>query len=215
MRERQGRRVRRTSIVARRSRPRFDYVGSFRAVEGQERRVASPQRPGMGKLMMFITKCRCPAGRFCAAWVQLALPFLESMVPALDRPRRRRPIPSAGSASSSCRSASGPGSWTPTMSGAGFELSPILKPLEPFRNQMTWSRICASAGRPRRHRSAAWLTGTSEADDRRRRARGHVDRSGRRASRLARTRCFRRSSWRPRISPATSAAATAVTPART
>jgi hypothetical protein len=27
--------------------------------------------------------------------------------------------------------------WTPTTTGSGFEISPILKPLEPFKNHLT------------------------------------------------------------------------------
>ena len=42
----------------------------------------------------------------------------------------------AASARSSCRWASGPSHWTPATTGAGFEFSPILKPLEPFRDHV-------------------------------------------------------------------------------
>ena len=48
--------------------------------------------------------------------------------------QRRRRTRSAGSAPSSCRSASGRDYWTPKTVGADFEFTPILKPLEPFRS---------------------------------------------------------------------------------
>ena len=90
----------------------------------------------------------------------LALPFLEAMAPAL--------IPTANAAANPKQRRFGvamvplgerPGYWTPKGVGANFEFSPILKPLEPFRNHMTViSNLCnpldghaVSVG--------AWLTG--------------------------------------------------------
>ena len=69
--------------------------------------------------------------------VGLALPLLDAMVPArtlLAQTRRGRPR--RGSGSSTCRTAP---SWTsgrPLPSAAGFEFTPILKPLEPFRDRL-------------------------------------------------------------------------------
>ncbi|HEY0964010.1 MAG TPA: DUF1552 domain-containing protein, partial [Pseudomonadales bacterium] len=66
------------------------------------------------------------------AGVALALPMLESMIPASAR--------AAESGASRTRFASIyiphgaiPRSWVPAAEGRNFELSPTLKPLEPFR----------------------------------------------------------------------------------
>jgi hypothetical protein len=90
----------------------------------------------------------------------LALPFLDAMTPAL--------IPSARAAANPKQRRFGvamvplgerPGYWTPRTVGANFEFSPILKPIEGFRNHITVvSNLCnpldghaVSVG--------AWLTG--------------------------------------------------------
>jgi len=90
----------------------------------------------------------------------LALPFLEAMAPAL--------IPTAKAAANPKQRRFGvamvplgerPGYWTPKGVGANFEFSPILKPLEGFRDHVTVvSNLCnpldghaVSVG--------AWLTG--------------------------------------------------------
>src|SRR5215470_14946648 len=87
----------------------------------------------------------------------LALPFLEAMVPsarAAAKPVRRFLtfyVPNGMAMEY----------WSPKGEGASFELSPILQPLAPFRNQMlvlsglhsTWNYIHAGA-------SGSFLTGT-------------------------------------------------------
>ena len=86
---------------------------------------------------MFITKKHLPRRTFLRGMgATLALPLLDAMVPArtLLAQDRRQPGVRA-SDSSTCRTAR---SWTsgrrrPT--GAGFEFTPILKPLEPFRDR--------------------------------------------------------------------------------
>jgi hypothetical protein len=82
---------------------------------------------------MFITKMHLPRRTFLRGMgVTLALPFLESMVPARTL-----------LAQTAARGASRLGfvyiphgaimnRWTPATEGAGFEFTPILKPLEPF-----------------------------------------------------------------------------------
>ena len=61
-------------------------------------------------------------------------------VPRRDGSRRdgagedRRAAGRFGLAPCSCRWASGPSHWTPATTGAGFEFSPILKPIERFRD---------------------------------------------------------------------------------
>ena len=82
---------------------------------------------------MFITRMHIPRRTFLRGMgVTLALPFLESMVPARTL-----------LAQTAARGASRLGfvyiphgaimkEWTPATEGAGFEFTPILKPLEPF-----------------------------------------------------------------------------------
>jgi hypothetical protein len=91
----------------------------------------------------------------------LALPFLEAMAPAL--------MPTAKAAANPRQRRFGvamvplgerPGYWTPKTAGANFEFSPIMKPLEGFRDHVTVvSNLCnpldghaVSVG--------AWLTGS-------------------------------------------------------
>jgi hypothetical protein len=94
--------------------------------------------------------------------IAMGLPFLEAMSPALvatakaaANPKQRRfgvaMVPLGER----------PGYWTPNTTGANFEFSTILKPLEPFRDHMTViSNLCnpidghaVSVG--------AWLTGST------------------------------------------------------
>src|SRR5215471_15059096 len=86
---------------------------------------------------MFITKKHLSRRTFLrGAGATLALPFLDSMVPAL-------------SAQSKTAASAGPrlgfvyvphgaimDRWTPKTEGAGFEFTPILKPLEPYRDRL-------------------------------------------------------------------------------
>ena len=63
-------------------------------------------------------------------------------------------------------------SWTPTAAGAGFDLSPTLKVLEPFRDSMVViSNLKRAGGQAEMHAAAAsgWLSGAvpkrTEAED--------------------------------------------------
>ena len=88
--------------------------------------------------MAFITKAHLSRRTFLrGAGVTLALPLLESMIPAATllgqtaaRPRTRFGaiyFPHGAIMSQ----------WTPAAEGAGFELTPILQPLKPFYSQIT------------------------------------------------------------------------------
>jgi hypothetical protein len=92
----------------------------------------------------------------------LALPFLDAMVPAFA-PRAR----AAGKTAHRFLAFYVPNGmamehWTPTGEGSAFELSPVLEPLAPFRDQMlvlsglkaNWNYIHAGA-------SGSFLTGTT------------------------------------------------------
>jgi hypothetical protein len=100
----------------------------------------------------------------------LALPLLDAMVPALT--------PTVGTAAAPVRRFGAvfvpmgerPSHWTPTTTGAGFEFSPILKPIESFRDQVI---VVSNLDRPLAGTHAVstgtWLTGSApkrtEAED--------------------------------------------------
>jgi hypothetical protein len=100
----------------------------------------------------------------------LALPLLDAMVPALT--------PTVGTAAAPVRRFGAvfvpmgerPSHWTPSTTGVGFEFSPILKPIEPFRDQVI---VVSNADRPLAGTHAVstgtWLTGSApkrtEAED--------------------------------------------------
>src|SRR5437867_9806419 len=67
----------------------------------------------------------------------LALPLLDGMVPALTALSRTAAIPVRRFGVVYLPNGVVIKKWTPGTEGAGFVFSPILKPLEPFRNQLT------------------------------------------------------------------------------
>ena len=86
---------------------------------------------------MFITKKHLPRRMFLkAAGVSVALPLLESMIPAQTLLRK-----TAGTGASRVGFVYVPhgaimDQWTPSKEGTGFEFPRILKPLEPFRDHV-------------------------------------------------------------------------------
>src|ERR1044072_2212995 len=89
---------------------------------------------------MFITKRHIPRRTFLrGVGTTLALPFLESMLPA------QTPLSQTASAPGSVKRFLGiwhphgdaPGYWNRLQEGKDFEFSFITKPLEPFRNHVT------------------------------------------------------------------------------
>ena len=91
----------------------------------------------------------------------LALPFLDAMTPALALAAQRRARAAHRFLTFYVPNGMAMEYWTPTGEGSTFELSPILQPFEPYRNQMlvlsgihaNWVAIHAGA-------SGAFLTGT-------------------------------------------------------
>ena len=88
---------------------------------------------------MFITKKHIPRRTFLrGAGTTLALPFLESMLPA------QTPLSKTAAGPGAVRRFLGiwhphgaaPGYWSPLQEGKDFEFSFITKPLEPFRNHV-------------------------------------------------------------------------------
>src|SRR5512144_3005392 len=87
---------------------------------------------------MFVTRKHLPRRTFLRGMgVTMALPLLDAMIPAgtllaqtAARPRARLGFVYVPHGAIMDR-------WTPATEGAGFEFSPILKPLEPFRDRLT------------------------------------------------------------------------------
>jgi hypothetical protein len=106
--------------------------------------------------MLITKKCISRRAILRGAGAAMALPFLESMMPALTAapdPRRRLGIVFIPLGER-------PGYWTPSEAGADFEFTPILQPLEPLRNYMTLvSELCDPLD-GHAVTVAAWLTGS-------------------------------------------------------
>ena len=86
---------------------------------------------------MLITKKHLPRRTFLRGMgVTLALPLLDSMIPAqtLTRKTAAGPLPRLGFVYVPHGAIMD--KWTPATEGTGFEFSPILKPLEPFRDRL-------------------------------------------------------------------------------
>jgi hypothetical protein len=92
---------------------------------------------------MFITKRALPRRTFLrGVGASLSLPLLDAMVPALSALAQTpaNPVKRLGFVylpNGVARNFTGINYWTPTGEGTGFELSPILSPLAPYRNRLT------------------------------------------------------------------------------
>ena len=81
---------------------------------------------------MVITKLALPRRTFIRGMgTTLALPFLDAMVPAMSARAKGAPLFAAIYVGNGANMFD----WTPPTEGVEFEFSPILKPLEPFRNR--------------------------------------------------------------------------------
>jgi len=86
---------------------------------------------------MLITKKHLPRRTFLRGMgVTLALPLLDSMIPAQTLTRNTAAAPSPRLGFVYVPHGAIMDQWTPSTEGAGFEFSPILKPLEPFRDRL-------------------------------------------------------------------------------
>ncbi len=98
---------------------------------------------------MFITKKHLSRRTFLrGAGVTLTLPFLEAMVPAQTPLVHTAANPNAKFGFIYVPMGSIMKQWTPEQEGAGFEFSPILKPLEPFRNNVIVVTGLHNSGEP-------------------------------------------------------------------
>src|ERR1700682_2676546 len=87
---------------------------------------------------MFITKKHIPRRTFLrGVGVTLALPLLDSMVPAQTPLSKTAAAPVRRSVGIWHPHGAAPGYWSPLQEGSNFEFSFITKPLEPFRNRVT------------------------------------------------------------------------------
>ena len=85
---------------------------------------------------MFIAKKHIPRRTFLrGCGVTLALPLLESMLPAQTPLRRTAASPVRRFVGIWHPHGAAPGYWSPLQEGSNFEFSFITKPLEPFRNR--------------------------------------------------------------------------------
>ncbi len=86
---------------------------------------------------MFLTQKSLPRRTFLRGMgATLALPLLDAMVPARTLLARAAANPASRLGFVYLPHGAIMNQWTPAAEGASFEFSPILKPLEPFRNQI-------------------------------------------------------------------------------
>jgi hypothetical protein len=88
---------------------------------------------------MFLTKMSVPRRRFLQGLgASMALPLLDAMVPASTLLAKTAAAPGSVRRFGAIFVPMGAvkDRWTPKTEGAGFQFSPILKPLEPFRKQV-------------------------------------------------------------------------------
>jgi hypothetical protein len=90
----------------------------------------------------------------------VALPLIEAMTPALTATAQTAANPQRRFGMVFVPLGERPGYWTPKTVGADFEMTPILKPLESFRNHMTLvSDLCVPLD-GHAVTTAAWPTGS-------------------------------------------------------
>jgi hypothetical protein len=120
---------------------------------------------------MFITKTSLSRRTVLRGMgASLALPLLDAMVPALTPTARTAAAPARRFGAVFVPMGERPSHWTPATSGVGFEFSPILKPIEAFRDQIV---VVSNIDRPLAGTHAVstgtWLTGSApkrtEAED--------------------------------------------------
>jgi hypothetical protein len=122
---------------------------------------------------MFLTKTALPRRTFLRGMgVTVALPLLDAMVPAATALAQSPGIRPSRVGFIYVPHGADMASWTPTTSGTGFELSPTLSTLEPFKDSMVVvSNLRRAGGQAEMHAAAAsgWLSGAipkrTEAED--------------------------------------------------
>jgi len=100
----------------------------------------------------------------------LALPFLDAMVPAATALAKTAAQPAPRFGAVFVPMGERPSHWTPSTTGPGFEFSPILKPIERFRDSLVVvSNLDRPPGGTHAVSTSTWLTGAApkrtEAED--------------------------------------------------
>jgi len=123
---------------------------------------------------MFVTKRALPRRTFLrGVGTTMALPLLESMVPAFTALAQTPASPPTRFGAVYVPNGATMKHWMPETTGAGLDFKPILKPLEPFREQMNLygnlSRAGGKSATDHAVSSAGWLSGAvakqTEAED--------------------------------------------------
>jgi hypothetical protein len=112
---------------------------------------------------MFLTKKHLSRRAFIRGSIgtTFALPLLDAMVPAQTPIARTAAAPTPRFGFIYVPHGSIMKDWTPVQEGPGFELSPILKPLEAFRDRLTVLTSLSNNGENGHSPSTAmWLSGT-------------------------------------------------------
>ena len=123
--------------------------------------------------MMVATKKSLPRRTFLrGVGATVALPLLDAMVPSWTTLAQTPATPRTRFGAVFVPNGAIMESWTPTSAGASFEFSPILKPLEPFRESLVVVSNLVRAATPGGDHAvsaAGWLTGVgakrTEAED--------------------------------------------------
>ena len=121
--------------------------------------------------MSFVTRRSVPRRTMLRGLgATLALPLLDAMVPALTATAQTAAAPTRRFGAVFVPMGERPSHWTPKTTGSNFEFSPILQPLESFRDSLT---VVSNVDRPLQGThavsSGTWLTGCApkrtEAED--------------------------------------------------
>src|SRR5439155_22114449 len=95
---------------------------------------------------MFISKLSLPRRTFLrGVGATVALPLLEAMVPALTATAKTAASPQRRLGCICVPHGEIMDQWTPSTAGSAFELKPIMKPLEPFRDALV---VVSNLARP-------------------------------------------------------------------
>src|SRR6516164_972570 len=163
---------------------------------------------------MFITKRHLSRRTFLqTTGATLALPFLESMIPAMTA----QAATNSGTRLTFVYVPHGAimDRWTPKTEGADFEFTPILKPLEPLRQYVN---VVSGLGHKAADSTAVhslspttWLSGVRPKPTQGPDASQALQRTRLPARRSDRIRSFLQWNWQPKIIPDSSANATVIT----
>ena len=113
---------------------------------------------------MFITKASIPRRTFLRGLgVSLGLPFFDAMVPALTAATRAAGTPRTRVGFVYVPNGAILSQWTPAAGGRGFEFTPILKPLEAYRDSVVVvsNLACPEPDNSHAGASGSWLAGVA------------------------------------------------------